>query len=178
MAAQDKTTLQTAITAFTNGGNNSASEFRTFMTDFLDTVYPTPIDEVSSDPLYTTPTDAADFPYFVKFTKQGRCVNVQGYVSNISGVSAPNEIIFTFPATVGGDPNPLLPDDTDDPDTTTPFVFRGEGVKTNDGTRVNILIWDDGGSPKMRISGAFPSGGDTLSENHKFRFNFTYLVKE
>ena len=143
----------------------------------LDEVYPVPVDDTSTLKVYTNTSTASSYAYFVKFTKIGRRVNIDGWIINISSLQASNVDVFTFRDTVASLANPFLPDDTTDPNSSLPYTYRGEAIRTQDNSRVRILVVKDSGIYKFRISGLFPTNGTSNNNNDRYQFNFSYNCK-
>lgn len=77
-----KSAIQTLITGRADGGDNTVSTERDLWTAILNTVYPTPIEVISSATTYATATSNTNYPYRLLFTKVGRSINVAGHFRN------------------------------------------------------------------------------------------------
>lgn len=160
-----KTTLQALISAFTSGGLNPASEFRTFMNAFLDSVYSPPVDETTTSNVILEATDSADYQYELRFTKQGGQVTIQGRVRNITGVYLSNTVIAKFKA---GEFMPM-----DD------FVYRGKALDITITSEIRLLVMLQDGDVVLRVSGTFPNNaGGAGGTWHEIQGVLTYNTAE
>lgn len=150
-----KAQLQTLITAFTNGGDNTAAEFRTFQNTLLDAIYGAPVTEDSASPSILTPTSNANFPYDLFLTKQGGQVTIQGQVGNKTGSYAPSgQVLATFNA------GEYLPDDTQ--------IYRATAIHAQSGEIIRLLVMKNpsSGDMELRLSGSM--SGTAIGVNKQY----------
>jgi hypothetical protein len=127
---------------------------------------------------YVVAASTSNYPFYLIFSKIGDRISVDGWIMNLSGLMASQTVICTIPATVGGNPNPIIPDDSNDPATGVPFAWRGEAIRVSDEDRIRLLIFKEGADYKLRVSGFFAASPGGPSENYKHRiYNMSYNAK-
>lgn len=159
-----KSTLTTAISGFTNGGENTAAEFRTFMTDFLDSVYPEPVNESSASTSLTTALNSSSLTYQLRFSKVGRHCRLVGFFKNFSAATG-NINLFRF-----GD-NEYKPEQQLYADGSQAWIDFIAYDRVNDAS-VECRIHNDVGNQVFRIYGLTPPS------NAIWRFDITYNLAE
>jgi len=165
-----RASLETKIAAFTDGGENTAAEFRAYATELLNDVYPTPITETGTgSDVNTILLAASSYTAEVTLTKIGRRVFVEGWLRNITGTSVSSANILEFLT------DEFIP--TDANISGLPTMARSTG-KTPNGTLCDIAIgWAVVGgepTPILRVETLF---APNTSPTSKYYFQMSYNVK-
>lgn len=169
----NKSTLTTGAAGFTDGGDNSAAEFRTFVGNLIDNSYTTVLTDSNLTETYTTKVSTS-LPYNLRFTKQGIHCHLSGFFRNtgattISASQTSPYKIFTI------DETDLLPYDAADSFDSTFQKFVGF-IKTQAGTEIRVAVMKTtaGGYGLYALNNIIPNPNDGVS---RYEFNILYDVK-
>jgi len=174
--------LTAKITAFTNGGANTAAEFRSYETDVTENTYATVRIETSTLPVWTNAADATNRPFWFQIIKEGRGFRLIGWLRNgaigsTSASSVPeNTVWLEIKPTVLGSPSDLIPDNVTDPLTGLAILFPFVG-KTPLGTECMFAFGYRASTNKYEIFSRQTVPPNTTSIS-AFYINEKFTVKD
>lgn len=145
-----KSALQTLINDFTTNGLNTALEFRTFMGDFLNTVYGTTVKDSQATETYTGAVNGSAFPYSINLRKQGGITYVVGKFTTTTG-SGGAQKLFTFKA------GEYLPAQETLADGTTPVVVPFLAYDKVNSVTIRCELYYDGSDMAIRTLSTIPA---------------------
>jgi len=133
--------------------------------------------ESSAYPVWTIPVLPLTRPYWFQIVKQGRNFVMPGWVKNGTGSTLPAGSGFLeFPLTVSGNPSDLIPDNSIDPFTSNPVLFRFIG-RTPTGSEAEFGIGYRSGTGKYELFALSDVPPNTSSVS-RYQFSPVIIVKE